>query len=144
MPRKRGENRGGTRQGTPGKAYQNRTDLQGPKVIAFRGGQYGERQATTQAQQAAPPGRAPTDTVPVAPPPVEAPAGPGPGELGDLLGATARPDEPLTAGAPFGAGPGPAPGDGPPGDPDLDNLRAIFKAHPSQALLELIVELDGG
>jgi len=122
-------------------AHSNRTDLNGPKVIAFRGGQYGDRQAMTQAQQAAPPGRAPGDTIPL---PATPPAGPAPGELGDLLGATARPDEPLTAGAPFGAGPGPAPGEGPPGDPDLDNLRAIFKAHPSQALLELIVELDGG
>jgi len=107
--------------------------LQGPKVIAFRGGQYGDRQAMTQAQQAAPPGRAPGDTIPV---PAAPPAGPAPGELGDLLGATARPDEPLTAGAPFGAGPGPDPFAAAT-DPDteaIDRLRALYRQTGSPSL----------
>jgi hypothetical protein len=59
--------------------------------------------------------------------------------LGDLLGPTARPDEPLTAG--IADGPGQGPGVVPQmqaQDPDIAALRAIYKAHPSEALRQII------
>jgi hypothetical protein len=126
MPR---TGRGGSRTGTPGSRYPNRTDLAGPVPNQAAPGQtYGRVQDEQAAQR----------QVPVAPPPVvtglpggpNAPAPPGsglpapgggaagappfaapapgraPGEL-PWLGPSQRPNEPITAGLPMGPGPGP-------------------------------------
>lgn len=144
MPRK--AKHGGTRQGAPGKTYGQRTDLNGGKVMEFTGQQYGERARQVASQQAvpaqAPPG--PSTSGPGAnPAPPGPPLGPDPGTLGGLLDPTARPDEPISHGMPFGEGPGPDPmAAQSAGDPDVDNLRAIYRAHPSQALLNLIADME--
>ena len=135
MPRRR--QHGGTRQGTPGKAYGNRTDLNAPKIAEFRGQPYGQRQQQVQAQQTsnAAIGQMQARRDQMTPPPV----GPGPGQLGDLLAPTAKPDEPLTAGVPFGPGPGPDALTRM--DPDaavIDRLRMLAKSTGSPSLLRLL------
>lgn len=79
--------RGGKRQGTPGKAYANRTDM---------GQNYNPASEATPAAGgiSAPEAQAPY--VPVYPE-----------DTPMLLDPTARPDEPITAGLPVGPGPGP-------------------------------------
>lgn len=82
-------------------ALSRRTDggpIQGPKVAP--GGKYGERQQMQQMQQAAP--MAASQRMPN-PNPAVANAAP----IVPLTAPTQRPDEPLTYGSPFGAGPGP-------------------------------------
>jgi hypothetical protein len=76
--------RGGKRQGTPGKAYTNRTDM----------GQNYDMEAGSPAAGG-----------------VEAPAavpqmGPGPDDVPSLTTPTQRPGEPITSGLSVGAGPG--------------------------------------
>lgn len=80
MPRARG----GKRQGTPGKGYANRTDLNV---------QYDQSKPTAAAGGMEAP--APVTT------------GPLPDQLPSLSTPTMYPDEPITAGLPIGAGPGP-------------------------------------
>lgn len=136
MPRTSKSRRGGSRQGTPGTAYPNRTDLQSPKVAS--GQPYGERARQEAAQSAIPlPG----------PPPVRAaPPSPAPGSFGPLTRGTERPDEPLTAGLSIGAGAGPeavrAPlalnGD----DMLLAQLRGLYAAYPSSDLAALIDQAE--
>ena len=79
--------RGGKREGTPGKGYSNRTDLQmdydNENTSAASGGQ----QAQAQAQPA--PGQMFPEDTPM------------------LLDPTNRPDEPITSGLSTGAGRGP-------------------------------------
>jgi hypothetical protein len=137
VPRRR---QGGARQGTQGRNSNNRTDLQGPKVMEFTGQQYGTRAAQVAAQQAVPASFTPpvpqTPTAPTGPGPVP---GPPPGQVVDLLGPTERPGEPLTAGMPFGAGPGPEAmmRD----DPDaaaIDRLRMLARATGSPSLMRLL------
>lgn len=84
MPRKRG----GTRQGTPGKGYSNRTDMLSNYDQAENTAASGGMTAPAAAPMAPPP-QTPDDT-------------PG------LSDPTMYPDEPITAGLPIGAGPGPA------------------------------------
>lgn len=69
----------------------------------FAGQGYGVAKAQQDAQRQVP-AAPPTATSPAAPP---LPMGPPAGSLGLLDRATERPDEPLTAGAPVGPGPGP-------------------------------------
>lgn len=147
MPRR---GRGGRRTGTPGKAYGQRTDLHGGRQMQFVGQQYGARARQVAEQQAVPatappppataPPAGPAPSGPGAPPVANPAPGPDPGTLGDLFGPTARPDEPLTAGMPFGPGPGPRVQT--PYDPDLDQLRKIYQAYPSNALLAVIDEME--
>jgi hypothetical protein len=95
MVRARKDPRGGPRQGTPGTAYANRTDLQGngqgrQPVSVPTGLPYGERQQLQQSQQAVPmAGAAPQ----LPPAPFNRP--------------TDLPDQPVTHGLPFGPGGGP-------------------------------------
>jgi hypothetical protein len=128
MPR---TGKGGSRQGTPGKLYPNRTDLSARKPlapVAPSGQPYGVRGAQISTQRILPAG-APGTTVPSPPAPNDpAPSGsggPGGGGLAALLGAlnptagigpgslppldrpTERPNEPLTHGSPSGPGAGP-------------------------------------
>jgi len=122
MPR---SGRGGARQGTPGQAYGNRTDLNASLPIQTVPNQgYGVAAAQQAAQRAIPMGAQPVPgaAAPVAQGqgPIPQPAQPQPttitGQLpptqmypGELKFGhpTEAPEEPITAGLPFGDGPGP-------------------------------------
>jgi hypothetical protein len=86
--------RGGRRQGTPGKAYSNRTDL----GVDYSSGSPASGGIVTNPQ--------PTPTAPQAP--GQAPMAPE--DTPGLLDPTQRPGEPITAGLVTGEGPGPAGG----------------------------------
>src|SRR5690348_16582488 len=126
MPRKSkttGTGRGGPRQGTPGAAYGNRTDLNANRkpstqpIRTPRGMPYGEAGRQAAAQKVLPIPAAPSPSAPsaasgssggsgsVLPPDVD----PGAllASLPTLGGPTSRPTEPVTAGLPIGPGPGP-------------------------------------
>ena len=95
-------------------------------VVPIRSGpseQYGQREALETAQRLLPMA-APADTI-------DAP--------------TARPAEPITAGAPVGQGPGPEVLTPPTsmGD-ELDLLRAIYRLHPDEDIRELIEDAEDG
>jgi hypothetical protein len=98
--------RGGARTGTPGRAYQNRTDLHQP-IKAAPGGEYGNVTELKNAQRAIPlPNASATPS-----PPSQAPGGGSapvvaPGDM-NFDAPTERPQEPITAGLPMGPGPGP-------------------------------------
>jgi|694.fasta_scaffold74309_8 hypothetical protein len=83
-------------------ALSRRTDGQGARYIA--GGEYGEGQEMMDLQTSAPMSKAPAAPRPRTGRQVvsEEMAPPTP-----LFAPTERPDEPITAGAPFGPGPGP-------------------------------------
>lgn len=116
MPR---TGRGGSRQGTPGQSYSNRTDLQANKlpVTVVPGQQYGQGVAQRDAQRVVPMGAPPSPGVASAPSPALGTAGgpsgppqapgPLPGQVIPLDAPTQRPNEPITAGMPLGTGPGP-------------------------------------
>jgi len=88
---------------------------------------YGEQQALTQQQQAAP---LPKDTTPQAQPAMRRPI-----PQMDVFAQTQRPSEPVTSGLPFGPGVGPtAPVSD---DPDM-LLRAIYSVYPDPLLLRLL------
>ena len=134
MPR---NGQGGRRQGAPGKAYPNRTDMnQNRQPVTVASGQpYGARQEQVAAQRALP--------LPAAPP-VPAPPPPAPGALpggrGPFTRPTEYPDEPLTAGMSIGPGPGPealAFAPNPNGDVEAQ-LLALYRQNPSNDLLRLI------
>lgn len=101
--------RGGRRNGKVGKAYPQRSDLQGGKlpVTATPGQGYGEAGAQISAQQAVPMG---TPSVaggpPAAPGPLPAHV-PMPGSLGDIFADSTDPNEHVMSGAAMGPGPGP-------------------------------------
>jgi hypothetical protein len=120
MPR---TGRGGARQGTPGQAYGNRTDLNRSMPIETATGQgYGVAAEQQAAQRAIPVASQPTPGAQMGNPA----QGPGvipqqqpttltgqlppmqkyPGEL-KFLHPTDAPNEPVTAGIPMGDGPGP-------------------------------------
>jgi hypothetical protein len=112
-----GRPRGGSRTGKVGKAYPNRSDLNGGKmpVTAPQGGQYGSGQASMDAQRAVPMG-----TPQIAGGGGEAGGGgqaaftgpppgmPAPGSLGDLFADSQNPAEHVMNGAAMGPGVGPA------------------------------------
>lgn len=110
MPR---TGRGGRREGTPGVAHRQRTDLNrapNPAEAAVKripGQAYGAQAAQVAVQQAAP---LPTAQASTQAAPTAAPApgllGAGMADLPGLLDPTTSPNEPLTAGVDFGPGPG--------------------------------------
>ena len=112
-------------------AGKNRVAIQ-----AATGQTYGEAGKQMAAQRAVPMGGAPTDVAPTATP------RPVPGTLGSLTRPTERPMEPITAGAPFGAGPSPI-GAGIPMPTSADasaiaEIRAIAQLYASDDLLDLL------
>ena len=135
-------NNGGARQGTPGQPYGNRSDLRTQKIAVPKSAEYGQGERLRRSQQAVPlPAAPPVGT----PPPAGGAAAPGvwggpqAGAPGDFLRPTERPDEPLTAGAPFGPGPmGPTQTMG---DPVLAQLQAYYQVLPTQDLADLIEDL---
>ena len=104
--------------------------------------QYGQRLAQQRSQEAVPMAQSPT-TVPS---PVRQRPRTAPGTLTPLTAPTARPNEPITAGADFGAGPnslaiGMIPQIGSNDDLAM-RVRAIASQFPSAALLGLVAELE--
>ena len=98
-------------------------------IQAATGQTYGKATEQRNAQRAVPMGTPPTE--------VQRPV---PGTLGSLTRPTERPMEPITAGAPFGAGPSPV-GAGIPqssGDNALEELRMIYQMFPNDDLADLI------
>jgi hypothetical protein len=115
------------------KQYPNRSDLRnaGGKVAkqTATGQTYGEAKKQMDAQSAVPMAAAPTDSAPQI----------QPGQLGAFNRPTERPDEPLTAGASFGAGPTPRTQFAvPTSDPVLTELRALYSAYPSTELADML------
>ena len=125
-------------------AYANRTDLNNaanrvPRQAAT-GQTYGKATQQMEAQRAVPMGGAPTDL------PMQNFATPG--EAGGLTRRTERRTEPITAGAPFGEGPGPevmpyqvTPASGSKADLS-ERVRIIASMYPNPALLGLLAELE--
>ena len=98
-------------------------------IQAATGQTYGKATEQMNAQRAVPMGTPPTE--------VQRPV---PGTLGSLTRPTERPAEPITAGAPFGAGPNPisAGMPQPSGDNALEELRMIYQMFPNDDLADLI------
>lgn len=153
MPR---SGRGGARQGTPGQAYGNRTDLNASLPVQTVTGQgYGVAAQQQAAQRAIPMASQPVPgaSAPVAPGqgPIPQPAQPQPTTIssqlppmqmypGELKFAhpTEAPNEPVTTGLPFGEGAGPealATNFGPPLSDTLGTLARSANATP--ALMDL-------
>lgn len=130
--------RGGRRAGRAGEAYAQRSDLNQP-VRTVPGQAYGAQTAQADAQRVVPlPSSAAPHPAPMA---RAAPAIPPEG----LLSApTTRPGEPVTAGLPIGAGPGPeALGiDATGNDQVLANLYAAYRLNPSPGLLAIITQTE--
>ena len=75
--------------------------------------------------------------------PLAAAAGmPGVPQVVPLTAPTQRPDEPVTAGAPFGEGPNGVPLPPRSGDPVALLMRAMYAAAPSPELRRIIDQLD--
>jgi hypothetical protein len=118
---------GGYRQGTPGQAYPQRTDLaadtqpvRSPKTKV-----QGDRKRREDAQRIMPLSRQP----------------PTPGSLTPLTAPTERPGEPIQAGLPMGPGAGPSSMIAPTGGTDaLFDVRALAAAYPeySDGLMKII------
>jgi hypothetical protein len=124
------------------KQYPNRSDLRNPaKKMAAKaapGQTYGEAGKQMAAQRAVPMAAPPTDVAPTATPQQPRVA---PGSMGPLSRPTERPNEPLTAGAPFGPGRTQQLGGyiGPRNsDPILDELRALYATYPSEELADML------
>lgn len=151
MPRKsKGGGRGGARQGAPGVAYAQRSDLNAPKTQPIRvapAGTYGEATQQANAQRSLPlPGPGAGIPAPAAGPGTgapQAPQSPLPGQLGPLTAPTQNPTQPLTAGLPTGPGPGPEALQPAGTLTPIDEVRAIFAAHPSDDMRKLLAYLDG-
>lgn len=123
-------NNGGARQGTPGTAYANRSDLAAQPVATAKGQEYGKATAQAEAQRAVPLAQMPpppTAQASAAPPPGSF-AGPYPGEVTGLDAPTERPREPLTHGLSIGPGGGPEVLGPEPADPDLESMRQYLPA----------------
>lgn len=110
------------------------SDDQSPSMMAARGQTYGKRKQQEDAQRAVPMGRSPVEARQVVRPQPAAP--------GSFTGPSTRPDEPITAGAPFGAGPSPMelgmPTEAQVEDDALREMKEIYRRFPSQDLADVI------
>lgn len=106
-----------------------------PAMQAARGQTYGKATEQLESQRAVPMARQPVETQAA-----QAARRPQPATPGSFLAPTARPEEPITAGAPFGEGPGPMFGmtEAEMMDDALMELRAIYNTYPSQELADII------
>jgi hypothetical protein len=144
---------GGRRQGRPGTAYPNRSDLQAPK--AAPGQEYGQQAAQLRGQKVMPLPQGPPASSNTVSPMAAAPMAQAPAVLAPtpLSAPTERPNEPVTAGLPFGPGPGPsaipqmAPledhGFGQAPSNPVEWLRAIYSVAPNNDLLDVMNHLTG-
>ena len=115
---------------------------QSPAMMAARGQTYGKAKQQMDAQRAVPMGRSP----------VEAQAAqaqrPRPNAAGSLTAPTTRPNEPITAGAPFGPGPGPAQAGILPVAPSegdvIATLQYLNQMYPNSDLENLIDDMMTG
>lgn len=102
--------------------------------MAARGQTYGKRKEQMDAQRAVPMGQAQGD--------VQARTVSRAGPVTPLSAPSNRPNEPITAGAPFGPGVGPMSAGIPAPEQDDDNalleMRAIYRMYPSQELADII------
>ena len=102
----------------------------------FKGQTYGEGAAQERRVQAVPTGRAPAEQR------AQQAARVAPAPAGSLVAPTARPMEPITEGAPFGPGGGPAaagiPMMSPAGDNVIEELKAIYQRFPNDDLADLL------
>lgn len=128
---------GGPRSGRPGVNYPIRSDLQtGPRTAPAATSptqQYGSG-ARREAQIAA----APMNQAAVPPPP---------GSLPGLGDPSLRPDEPVTAGLPDSPGPGPealVPNVWQGNDPDLLEMKALYRQYPYPGLRRMIERAEAG
>lgn len=131
-------------------AYANRTDLNNPaqKIArkAATGQTYGEAGKQLASQRVVPMAAPPTDNVPT----TQAQPVAVPGSMGPLDRPSERPNEPVTAGNPFGAGPGPEalvppmPGsmNGTQKEILISQLRQAYTKYPNTAILQLLLELE--
>ena len=122
-------------------AYPARTDLQIPRVAP--GQPYGEATAQRNALRAVPIPTQPQQGT------IGSPGPAAPAQVVPLSEPTQNPNEPLTAGAPFGPGPGPealGPGGaalmGQPQDPVRQQVAALYQVNPNPDLLRLLQLLD--
>lgn len=125
--------RGGRRSGKPGAQYPNRADL-AQSVRTAPNQPYGQAGAQAQAQRTIPLPQTPPTPAPQ--PTVNAP------DPGMLAQPTARPGEPVTAGLPIGAGPGPEANAVNPSDQVLPRLYQAYKLNPTQGLLDIIRQAE--
>ena len=122
--------------------YSNRSDLRNPatRQVAFTGQTYGTATQQQQAQQAVAPGSAP-GTVAAQQMAAQQDPAPRPGAQPFLRG-TERPNEPITAGADFGAGPNSVQaGIMPrmvPVDETIEQLRVLYQMFPNRDLADLL------
>jgi hypothetical protein len=130
------------------KDYPNRSDLRGGKMpkMAATGQTYGEAGKQMASQSAVPMAAPPTENIPQF----------QPGQVTDLTGVSQRPNEPISAGMPFGAGPGPEvfgptmrssqpiPTDvlGGSRQYTIDQVRNLYSRYPNSSLFQLILELE--
>ena len=120
--------------------YPNRSDLRNPTTkvarAAAKGQAYGEAGKQLASQRVMPIAPSPTTVTPQNAAPRVAP-----GQLGDFGRPTERPDEPVTAGMNFGAGPNSMEAGVPfvPGrNPAIEELKAIYRMFPNDDLADLI------
>lgn len=118
--------------------YPNRTDLQNSATANYTGQTYGEASSQERSQQQVRPGAPPTEQQ------AQQVAGrirPGAKPLGR---ASERPTEPITAGAPFGAGPGPLQTGMRPRflktNRTIEQLEALMMIRPSPGLEALLAK----
>ena len=122
--------------------YLNRSDLRNPatRQVAFTGQTYGTATQQAQAQQAVAPGSAPGTVAAQQMAAQQAPA-PRPGAQ-PFLRASERPNEPINAGADFGARPNSVQaGIMPrmvPVDETIEQLRVLYQMFPNRDLADLL------
>lgn len=103
-----------------------------------KGQPYGTGVQQSKALAAAPLSSGPPSP-PMRQPSAQVPGGLKPGQIPSLSDPTARPDEPVTAGLPLGAGPGPeALGMLPQAPEDLSFARALYAKYKSPDIRRLI------
>lgn len=130
MPRGKGP--GGPRQGTPGKGYTNRTDLQTNMDMGKNTAASGGMVAPEPVAQLGQPQSLGMPAV-------------GADEVPNLSDPTQRPNESVMAGVPIGAGPGsevlgPMPPN--PMDPTRQVIQALMAISPSPDLARILNRLD--
>jgi hypothetical protein len=142
-------NNGGARQGAPGQAYSNRSDMRSQAVATAPGQAYGAAAAQAASQKVVPLAAAPAPPAPAASPAAVTPGvGGQPSPPQDLYRPSERPGEHVMTGLPVGPGAGPEAlplQTSPMGDPTAIQIRAMLRADPTnQELANLVADLARG